>query len=270
MLRFCANLSTLFTDRPLLQRFAAAREAGFKAVELQFPYAESPDDIARALQDNQLTLQLHNLPPGDWAAGDRGTACDPRRTDDFRAGLEQAITYAKALGVPRLHAMTGLWPSGIPREQAHATLVANLRHAAERTAREDLVLMLEPLNARDVPGYSIASINEALVLFSAVGASHLKLQYDLYHAQRTQGELIGTLRALLPRIGHIQIADNPGRGEPGTGEVNWRVVFDAIESSGYGGWVGLEYFPFDKGPRGTETGLRWLGAHGRRPDGGRL
>ena len=269
MLRFCANLSTLFTDRPLLQRFAAAREAGFSAVELQFPYAETPDALARELQANGLSLQLHNLPPGDWAAGDRGTASDPRREDEFRAGLAEAIRYAQALGTPRLHCMAGLWPGGIGREKARATLMRNLQHAAEATARAGLVLLIEPLNAHDVPGYSVSRVDEALSLIKAVGASHVKLQYDLYHAQRTQGELIGTLRAQLANIGHIQIADNPGRGEPGTGEVNWRVVFDAIEASGYGGWVGLEYFPFDRSPRGTEAGLRWLQAHGRTPTGDR-
>lgn len=267
MLRFCANVSTLFTDRPLLQRFDAARAAGFAAVEMQFPYAEPAESLARALKDSGLTLQLHNLPPGDWAAGERGMASHPGRVAEFREGVERALHYARVLGAPRLHCLSGIAPSGVPATEARATLVANLRHAAGALAAHGLVLLVEPLNLHDVPGYTLSTVDDAIDLMAEVGAPNLRLQYDLYHQQRMRGELIGTLRTHLPRIGHIQLADNPGRGEPGSGEVAWRAVLSAIEHSGYAGWVGLEYFPLDKGPRGTEAGLAWLAAHGRDATG---
>jgi hydroxypyruvate isomerase len=267
MLRFCANVSTLFTDRPLLQRFAAARAAGFSAVEIQFPYAEPAEAIAQALHDNGLSLQLMNLPAGDWAAGERGMASHPGREAEFREGVARAVDYARVLNAPRLHCLAGLQPAGVGAAQARETLVNNLRFAAAAFAAEGRTLMVEPINTFDVPGYALSTVDDAIALIEAVGAPTLKLQYDLYHQQRMRGELIATLKQRLPHIGHIQIADNPGRGEPGTGEIAWTTVFAAIESSGYAGWVGLEYFPLDKAPRGTETGLGWLHALGRQATG---
>jgi hydroxypyruvate isomerase len=267
MLRFCANVSTLFTDRPLLQRFAAAREAGFTAVEIQFPYAEPAEALAQALKDNGLTLQLMNLPAGDWAAGERGMASHPGREAEFRASVAQAIDYARVLGAPRLHCLAGKRREGESAAQARETFIDNLHFAAAAFAAEGRTLLLEPINPFDMPGYWLNTVDEAMALIDAVGAPKLQLQYDLYHQQRTRGELIATLRHHLPHIGHIQIADNPGRGEPGSGEIAWANVFAAIEASGYAGWVGLEYFPLDKAPRGTETGLRWLNALGRQATG---
>lgn len=267
MLRFCANLSTLFTDRPLLQRFAAARAAGFTAVEIQFPYAEPAEAMAQALREHGLSLQLMNLPAGDWAAGERGMASHPGREAEFRDSVARALDCARVLNPPRLHCLAGLRRAHDDPAQARETFIANLRFAAEACASEGRVLMVEPINALDIPGYYLTTVDEAIALIDAVGASNLKLQYDLYHQQRTRGELIATLRAQLPQIGHLQIADNPGRGEPGSGEIGWTQVFAAIEASGYAGWVGLEYFPLDKGPRGTEAGLAWLAALGRHPTG---
>jgi hydroxypyruvate isomerase len=267
MLRFCANVSTLFTDRPLLQRFAAARAAGFTAVEIQFPYAEPADAIARALRDNGLTLQLMNLPAGDWAAGERGMASHPGREAEFREGVARAVDYARVLGAPRLHCLAGRRRDGDHPAQARETFIDNLRFAAAAFAAEGRTLMLEPINTVDIPGYALSTVDEAIALIDAVGASNLQLQYDLYHQQRMRGELVTTLRTQLPHVAHIQIADNPGRGEPGSGEIAWANVFAAIEASGYAGWVGLEYFPLDKGPRGTEAGLGWLRTLGRQATG---
>lgn len=267
MLRFCANVSTLFTDRPLLQRFAAARLAGFDAVEIQFPYAEPAAALARALRDNGLSLQLMNLPAGDWAAGERGLASHPGREAEFRETVALALAYARALDVPRLHCLAGLRREGVSDAEARATFVANLRFAAAAFAAEGRTLLVEPINTLDMPGYALSTVDDAISLVDAVGAPNLALQYDLYHQQRMRGELIGTLRRHLPRIGHLQIADNPGRGEPGSGEIAWANVLAAIEASGYAGWIGLEYFPLDKGPRGTEAGLGWLRALGRHPTG---
>lgn len=267
MPRFCANLSTLFTDRPLLQRCAAARGAGFTAVEIQFPYAEPAEALADALRVHGLSLQLMNLPAGDWAAGERGLACHPAREDEFLRGLDQALDYARVLGAPRLHCLAGLWPAGVPVAEARATWVARLRRAARACAEAGRTLLVEPINDHDVPGYALTTVDDAIALIDAVGEPNLRLQLDLYHQQRMRGELIGTLHRHLPRIGHLQIADNPGRGEPGTGEVAWAAVFAAIDASGYDGWVGLEYFPRDPGPGGTEAGLSWLAAHGRDATG---
>jgi hydroxypyruvate isomerase len=267
MLRFCPNLSTLFTDRPLLQRFGAARAAGFEAVELQFPYAETAEAIAAELRAHGLTLQLINLPAGDWAAGERGLACHPGREAEFRDSVAQALHYARELSVPRLHCLAGLRPKGVSAAQARETFLHNLRFAARAFAAEGRTLMLEPINNRDMPAYALNTVDEAVALIEALAEPNLKLQYDLYHQQRMRGELIGTLRQHLPHIAHLQIADNPGRAEPGTGEIAWANVFAAIEASGYGGWVGLEYFPSDQGPRGTEAGLAWLAALGRHANG---
>ena len=254
MPRFAANLSMLFTELPFLERFPAAARAGFRGVEFMFPYEFAKADIAAALKDNGLELALHNLPAGDWAKGERGVACLPDRVDEFRAGVDQAIEYAHALGAPHLNCLVGVRPAGLRTEDARATLVANLRYAADALKAAGLGLLLEPVNSRDIPGFFVDRPSLGFSLLDEVGSPNLKLQYDIYHAQRMEGELAATLEREFARIGHIQIADNPGRNEPGTGEINWSFLFRRIDELGYKGWIGCEYKP-----RGaTDAGLKWL------------
>ncbi|HZX28087.1 MAG TPA: hydroxypyruvate isomerase [Telluria sp.] len=253
MPRLAANLSLLFPEQPFLDRFARARAAGFDAVEFQFPYAFPAAEIADAARAAQVAIVLHNLPPGDWARGERGLACDPARQGDFARSVDLALAYAQTLGVPRLHCMAGLPPPGADREAVRRTYVANLRHAAKQAAGAGIALLIEPLNQFDVPGYFLATPAQAAAIIADVGAPNLKLQCDLYHWQRIQGELAATVRALFPLIGHVQIADNPGRHEPGTGEINYPFLLDLLDELGYDGWVGCEYVP-----RGdTLAGLAW-------------
>lgn len=264
MPRFAANLSLLFADRPFLDRFEAAARAGFRAVEFQFPYDWPVEALQQRLQANGLQAVLHNLPAGDWAAGERGIACHPGRVQEFRAGVERALAYAQALGVPRLNALAGVCPAGVSQAVAWQTLVDNLRHAAARLAQAGLMLLIEPINTHDIPGFLIHRSEQAIRLMDDVGADNVRLQYDIYHAQRMEGELAATLQRLLPRIGHIQLADNPGRHEPGSGEIAYRFLFEWLDRLGYDGWIGCEYRPADEGPMGTEAGLGWLAAHGVR------
>ncbi|MFM6985248.1 MAG: hydroxypyruvate isomerase [Hydrogenophaga sp.] len=267
MFAFSANLSTLFTDLPFTDRFAAAKACGFDAVECQFPYAHPADELAALLRANGQRMVLHNLPAGDWAAGERGIACHPERVDEFRAGVEQAIGYATQLGVPQINCLAGMAPAGVDEALALATLKANLRFAAEALTRHGLKLLIEPINRFDVPGFLLHRPSQALALMDELALDNLYLQYDVYHAQRSEGELAATLQRHRPRIAHIQIADNPGRAEPGTGEIHHGFLFDWLDCIGYDGWVGCEYFPADKGRGGTQVGLGWLAAHGRRPTG---
>ena len=253
MPRFAANLSMLFTEVPFLDRFERAAKAGFAAVEFLFPYAWPTAEIRARLQANGLTLVLHNLPAGDWDAGERGIACHPERVGEFRQGVEAAVECAKVLGVPRLNCLAGKAPAGVPDELLHATLVGNLRHAAARLADEGLQLLLEPINRYDIPGFYVHRTDQALQLLDEVGASNAYLQYDIYHAQRTEGEIAATLQKNLARIGHVQLADNPGRHEPGSGEINYPFLFRHLDRIGYAGWVGCEYKPATT----TEAGLDW-------------
>jgi len=253
MPRFAANLSLLFPEQPFLDRFAAARAAGFDAVEFQFPYAFPADEIAGAARAARLDIVLHNLPPGDWARGERGLACDPARHAEFARSVDLTLDYAQRLGVPRLHCMAGVLAPDADRDSAHRSYVANLRHAAQQAAQAGITLLIEPLNHYDVPGYFLATPAQAAAIIAEVGAPNLKLQCDLYHWQRIQGELTGTVRALFPLIGHVQIADNPGRHEPGTGEIHYPFLFALLDELGYDGWIGCEYVP-----RGdTRAGLAW-------------
>lgn len=253
MPKFAANLTMLFTERPFLDRFAAAAAAGFEAVEFLFPYDFAADEIRARLVDNGLKLVLHNLPAGDWAAGERGIACLPDRTAEFRAGVEKAIAYAQALGVGQLNCLAGIRPDGVTTRDAHATLVENLHYAAGRLKAHGLRLLIEPINTFDIPGFYLNGTRQALAIMDEVGADNLLLQYDVYHMQRMEGELAATLAATLPRIGHVQIADNPGRHEPGTGEINYGWLFEHLDAIGYGGWIGCEYKPAAT----TEAGLGW-------------
>ncbi|NMG70351.1 hydroxypyruvate isomerase [Parazoarcus communis] len=259
MPKFSANLSLLFTEHAFLDRFAAAARAGFTAVECQFPYAFDKHEIAARLRKHQLRMVLHNLPAGDWAAGDRGIACDAGRIDEFRHGVEQAITYATTLDCPQLNCLAGIPPSGQAGAVSRETFVANLRYAADALKAAGLRLLIEPINTRDIPGFYLHTSAQALALIDAVGSDALFLQYDIYHAQRMEGELAATIAATLPHIGHMQLADNPGRHEPGSGEINFAWLLPHIDALGYTGWVGCEYHP----AAGTEAGLRWLEAFRR-------
>ncbi len=262
MPQLAANLSMLFTELPFLDRFDAAAKAGFRAVEFLFPYDHPAGDVAHRLKINGLQLVLHNLPAGDWAAGERGIACHPDRTQAFADGVRRAIDYARVLGTPRINCLAGIRPAGVDPALAQATLVANLRLAAGALKAEGIPLLLEPINRFDIPGFFVTHTAQALALIDEVGSDNLFLQYDIYHAQRMEGELGATLRAQIGRIGHVQLADNPGRHEPGTGEINYRYLFALLDELGYRGHVGCEYKPRQAGPGGTEAGLGWIAAHG--------
>ena len=259
MPRFAANLSMLFTEVDFIDRFAAAARAGFCAVECQFPYAEQAEKIAEQLRKNGLQMVLHNLPAGDWAAGERGIACHPDRVDEFRHGVVQAIAYATILGCPQLNCLAGIAPAGVPDAVLHDTLMANLHFAASELKAAKLRLLVEPINTFDIPGFHVSRTDQALALIAAVsdlGADNIYLQYDVYHAQRMEGDLGNTLARCLPQIAHVQVADNPGRHEPGTGEINYVWLFRYLDAIGYQGWVGCEYKPATT----TEAGLGWLAA----------
>lgn len=254
MPRFAANLSMLFTEVPLLQRFERAARAGFSAVEMQFPYEAPAAALREQLDAHGLQMVLHNLPGGDWAAGDRGIGCHPARVDEFRAGVAKAIAYATTLGVPQLNCLAGKAPAGVDEATLRATFVANLRFAAAALKEAGLKLLIEPINNHDVPGFWLNHTAKALSVLDEVGADNAFVQYDIYHAQRTEGELAATMEKHLARIGHIQLADNPGRNEPGTGEINYPFLFHHLDKIGYTGWIGAEYKPLGT----TEAGLHWI------------
>ncbi|WP_288131065.1 hydroxypyruvate isomerase [Microbulbifer sp.] len=259
MPKFTANLSMLFTEVDFLDRFQAAAEAGFKGVEYLFPYDYSIEEIKQRLDDNGLTQVLHNLPAGDWGAGERGIACHPDRVEEFRAGVDKAIEYATALGCNQVNCLAGIVPDGVSQQQARATFVENLRFAAGRLKAAGILLIAEPINTRDIPGFFLNRTEQALEIFDEVGSSNLKLQYDIYHMQIMEGDLAPTMEKHLERIAHIQLADNPGRHEPGTGEINYPFLFQHLDKLGYQGWIGCEYKP----KATTSEGLGWLDtAHG--------
>jgi len=266
MPKLAANLSMLWTELPFIDRFSAAARAGFQAVEFLFPYDHPAEDIAHQLEQHRLELVLHNLPPGDWAAGERGIACIPGREDEFRAGVAKAALYAPVIGVQRWHCMAGLAPAGVSESLLRSTWVNNVRYAAAQAKQLGLPLLIEPINTFDIPGYFVSRPRQAIELMDEVLADgksdNVFLQYDIYHAQRMEGELCNTIRDLLPRIGHMQLADTPGRHEPGTGEIHHRNLFDHIDALGYRGWIGCEYKPKDPTPGGTDRGLSWIAQHG--------
>jgi hydroxypyruvate isomerase len=253
MPRFAANLTMLFNEVPFLDRFERAAAAGFQAVEFLFPYPFPAAEIKARLDANGLQLVLHNLPAGDWDAGERGIACHPGREAEFRESVARAIGYAQVLGVGQLNCLAGKLPAGGDCNSAQATLVANLRHAAGELKAAGLKLLVEPINTFDIPGFYVSRTAQGLALLDEVGADNAFIQYDVYHAQRMEGELAATVQKHLARIAHIQIADNPGRNEPGTGEVNYAFLFAHLDRIGYAGWVGCEYKPATT----TEAGLGW-------------
>jgi len=254
MPKFAANLTMLFTEVPFLDRFERAAHAGFTAVEFLFPYAYSAVDLKQRLDAHDLTLVLHNLPAGDWDAGERGIACHPDRVEEFKVGVTQAIDYATTLGVRQVNCLAGKAPTGISDEVLRITLVSNLKYAAAALKVAGLRLLIEPINTYDIPGFYLNRTAQALAILDEVGADNAFVQYDIYHAQRMEGELAATMQKQLARIGHIQLADNPGRNEPGTGEINYPFLFGHLDRIGYQGWIGCEYKPAAT----TEAGLGWL------------
>lgn len=257
MPRFAANLTMLFNELPFLERFQAAAESGFRGVEYLFPYEHDKYELAGRLKRWNLTQVLHNLPAGDWAKGERGIAILPDRISEFQRGVFNAIDYANQLGCKQVNCLVGVAPKDVERGRLHETLVNNLRFAAHELNQEGIALLVEPINTRDIPGFFLNTTKQALDLLDDVESSNLFIQYDIYHMQIMEGDLARTIEANLDRIGHIQLADNPGRNEPGTGEINFPFLYRHLDAIGYGGWVGCEYKP----ARTTRDGLTWLPGH---------
>lgn len=258
MPQFAANLTMLFTELPFVERFKAAREAGFKAVEFLFPYEYEIDQIRSLVERNNLQVVLFNLPAGNWAEGERGIACDPVRKEEFRAGVKQALSFARELGVPRLNCLAGKAVSSSSYEEQWQTLVDNVRYAAEILGQYGINLMVENINHYDIPGFFLNTTKQVLELILEANIPNVYLQYDIYHAQREEGNLTDTLREHIQKIGHIQIADNPGRHQPGTGEINYRYLLQEIDKLGYEGYVSLEYIPQPD----TLSSLTWITEYG--------
>lgn len=254
MPKFAANLTMLFNEVGFLDRFEAAAKAGFTGVEYLFPYDFKPEELAAKLKANNLTQVLHNLPAGNWAAGERGIAVLPDRVDEFKAGVDKAIEYATALGCKQVNCLAGI-PKDVPREVAHKTFVDNLKYAAPKLKDAGIKLLIESCNNKiDIPGFFLSTSAQALAIIEEVGSDNLYFQYDIYHMQIMEGDLARTIEKNLARIAHIQLADNPGRNEPGTGEINYPFLYDFIDRIGYEGWIGAEYKPKSD----TVAGLGWL------------
>jgi hydroxypyruvate isomerase len=255
MPRFSANLSMMFQEHGFLDRFKAARDAGFEAVEFLFPYDHTPDDLEKVVVDNALEISVFNLFPGDWQTGERGLAALPGREAEFRASVARALPYAEAVGARRLHAMAGLVE---PDAETEATYLNNVRYAAETLAKANLELLIEPINPRSMPGYFLSTTAQAVALIDRIKHPALRLQFDIFHHQITRGDVMQSLTDCKDMIGHIQIASVPDRQEPDTGELNYTEIFKHIDQIGYSGWVGCEYIPRN----GTREGLGWLAKTG--------
>jgi hydroxypyruvate isomerase len=254
MPQFAANLTLLFNEVPFLERFEKASQAGFKAVEFLFPYAYAADEIKTLLDQYHLKLVLHNLPPGNFESNERGIACLPNRIDEFRLGVATGIQYAEILGVKQLNCLAGITPQGIDAQLLRQTLIANLQYAAKEFQAAGLKLLIEPINTFDIPNFYLSRTEQAIAILDEVAAPNAFLQFDIYHAQRMAGELAKTIELYLPRIAHMQLADNPGRNEPGTGEINYCFLFELIDRLQYSGWIGCEYKPLTS----TQAGLDWM------------
>jgi hydroxypyruvate isomerase len=254
MPKFAANLTMLFNERPFLERFAAARKAGFQGVEYLFPYEFDKKDLAARLNDNGLIQVLHNLPAGNWSAGERGIAILPDRVAEFRDGVYQAIEYAQALGCTQINCLAGIAPAGVAVDVLQGVFINNLSFAAAELGKAGIRLLIEPINTRDIPGFFLTRTDQAARTLKEVGSDNLFIQYDIYHMQIMEGDLAVTLQSYFDRILHVQLADNPGRHEPGTGEINYPFLFDHLDTIGYAGWIGCEYKPRAI----TEAGLGWL------------
>jgi hydroxypyruvate isomerase len=251
---FSANLSMLFGEHDFLDRFDAAAKAGFTGVEYVAPYDHAPDVVAARLKKNNLTQVLFNLPPGDWGKGERGIAVLPDRVDEFRKGVDTAITYAKALGCKQVNCLAGIAPAGVDRAALETVFVENLKYAAPKLKAAGVKLLIEAINTIDIPGFFLNTTKQALDIIEKVGSDNLFVQYDIYHMQIMEGDLARTIEKNLSRIAHVQLADNPGRHEPGTGEINYPFLYDHLDRIGYTGWVGAEYKPNS----GTVEGLGWF------------
>lgn len=254
MPKFCANLTLLYNEHAFLDRFAAAAKAGFTGVEYLFPYDFDKNRLAEQLQKHQLVQVLHNLPAGNWTEGERGIACHPDRVGEFQDGVGKAIEYATALGCRQLNCLAGIAPEGVPEEKLRATFVANLKFAARKLKDAGIRLLIEPINTRDIPGFYLTRSRQAVEIIREVGSDNLFLQYDIYHMQVMEGDLARTIEENLASIAHMQLADNPGRHEPGTGEINYSFLFEHIDRLGYAGWIGCEYKPRTT----TDAGLGWV------------
>ena len=257
MPKFAANLTMLFQEEEFLDRFAAAKSAGFAGVEYLFPYAFEKEALAEQLAANGLSQVLHNFPAGDWDAGERGIAILKERQGEFQDSVGSAIDYAKALGCGQLNCLAGICPDGSDPDSLTETFVENLRFASEKLAAENIKLLIEPINTRDIPKFFLNNTQQALDIIETAAVSNLWLQYDIYHMQIMEGDLAPTIEAQLGRIAHMQLADTPGRHEPGTGEINYPFLFDFIDKAGYGGWIGCEYIP----AAGTLNGLGWYASY---------
>ncbi len=253
MTRLAANLSMMFNEVDFMDRFGAASEAGFKGVEYLFPYDYDKDDLRAALDEHGLVQVLHNLPAGDWDAGERGIASHPDRVGEFQDGVGKAIEYATALDCPQVNCLAGIAPVGASSDVLRETFISNLSFAAGELEKAGIALLIEAINTKDIPGFFLRTTAQALAIIDDTGSENLKLQYDIYHMQIMEGNLTSTIEANLPRIRHMQLADNPGRNEPGTGEINYQFLFDAIDKMGYDGWIGCEYKPRTT----TAEGLQW-------------
>lgn len=262
MPKFAANLSMLFTEHDFLDRFAAAADAGFKGVEFLFPYDHDPDVLARLLDRHGLEQVLFNLSPGDWAAGDRGMAIYGPMQAAFRQSVTEALRFAKALNCQRVHCLAGIVPAGGDQLALRQTYIDNLSYAADALAGDGISLLIEPINTRDIPGYFLNATATALDIIEEVGAPNLALQYDIYHMQIMEGDLAPTLSRHIDRIAHVQIADTPGRHEPGSGEINFPFLFDHLDALGYGGWVGCEYRPQTTTDASLAWHRRYVSGHG--------
>jgi len=259
-LRYSPNLSMLYTEVPFLDRFARASSAGFAAVEFQFPYDSGIDAIKERVDDLELKVVLFNLHPGDVASGELGTVSNPARRDYFRWSLSTALEAACHLNCGRLNVMFGQKVPDLEPAAQIECAVENLAWAAPLAEEAGVTLLIEPLNPTDFPNCFIRNTRDAANLIAALNHPRVKLQYDVYHAQMAEGNLTNTIVANLPLIEHIQIADVPGRHQPGTGEINYPAIFAALEKLGYQGYIGLEYHP----EGGTDASLSWLPLEARR------
>ena len=256
MLKFASNLTMMFNEVPFLDRFDAARDAGFNGVEFLFPYDFPAHDVGQRVRDNGLTQALFNLPPGDWKAGERGLGALPGREDEFKASVEKALTYAEVTGCKTLHAMAGIVVPNANTEQMFETFVENLIAAADLCADAGITIVLEALNSQDAPGYFLPHISDAARVAQAVGRPNIGLQFDFYHVQIMDGDLIRNFDLYLDDIDHIQVSSVQGRHEPNDGEINYPFIFEYINASAYDGWIGCEYMPAGA----TQDGLAWLDA----------
>lgn len=253
MLKFCPNLSLMFMEVDLLARFERAAKAGFTGVEVQFLYALPAGQVAEQLAKHKLQMVLHNLPAGNFEKGERGLGCLPDRMGEFQDSVGKAIAYAKTIGCRQLNCLSGIPPAAASADKVETTFIDNLRFAAKALEQAGMRLLVEPINTIDIPGFYLTNTRQALKLFDAAAHPNIWLQYDIYHMQVMEGDLTRTIRTHLKRIAHMQFADNPGRNEPGTGEIHFPNLFRFIEETGYSGWLGAEYKP----AKTTEAGLGW-------------